>query len=132
MNYTFTNAEGKETIVDIPMEYIHQQMASLGIGGMEACDLYLVDHGYVDCPEADELAEKANAGNKKSHKRKPDYVKLALANTLCKQLEDCIVDVQEKEDSISEVELIEPGRKVKFNFMGDKFNLTLSRERKTK
>lgn len=132
MNYTFTDASGKETTVDIPMEYIRQQMASLNIGAIEACRLYLVDEGYINSPEADELTKKANAGNKKSHKRKPDYVKLALMNVLCQQLDKFNFEVQGQASSISEIELIEPGRKIKFNFMGDEFNLTLSRKRKTK
>lgn len=132
MNYTFTDASGRKTTVDIPMEYIHQQMALLNIGAMEACRLYLVDEGYINSPEADELTKKANAGNKKSHKRKPDYVKLALINMLINQLGKFTLEVQGKVGSISEIELIEPGHKVKFNFMGDEFNLTLSRKRKTK
>lgn len=132
MDYTFTDAFGKEKTVDIPMDYIRKQMASLNIGAMEACRLYLADEGYVNSPEAEELTKKANAGNAKSHKRKPDYVKLALAKMVADKLFNTEVKVQNEISSISEIELIEPGRVVKFNFMGDEFNLTLSRKRKKK
>ena len=80
MNYTFTNKNGKEQTVDIPEAYIHQQQASLGIGMMEACKLYLSDEGYVENAAIDELTAKATG--KPKRKRKEDPTKRAIISEL--------------------------------------------------
>lgn len=131
MNYTFTNKDGEEQTVDIPMDYIHKQMASLSIGAMEACKLYLSDEGYIDNPEAEELTNKAKAGNPKAHKRKPDKTKRGIIRYIVDML-DSDIAIDDEPHYPREVDIINPERAVSFLLDGDTYKITLSRKRKPK
>lgn len=128
MNYTFTNKNGKEQTVDIPEAYIHQQQASLGIGMMEACKLYLSDEGYVENAAIDELTAKATG--KPKRKRKEDPIKRAIISELYGLLANG--DFRIEEDAADNVDVIHPERIISFTLGDDTYTLTLAKKRKPK
>ena len=128
MNYTFTNKNGKEQTVDIPETYIHQQQASLGIGMMEACKLYLSDEGYVENAAIDELTAKASG--KPKRKRKEDPTKRAIISELYGLLANG--DFRIKEDAADTVDVIHPERIISFTLGDDTYTFTLAKKRKPK
>lgn len=128
MNYTFTNKNGREQTVDIPEEYIHQQQASLGIGMMEACKLYLSDEGYVENAAIDELTAKASG--KLKRKRKEDPTKRAIISELYGLLANG--DFRIEEDAADTVDVIHPERIVSFTLGDDTYTFTLAKKRKPK
>lgn len=128
MNYTFTNKNGKEQTVDIPEAYIHQQQASLGIGMMEACKLYLSDEGYVENTAIDELTAKASG--KPKRKRKEDLTKRAIISELYGLLANG--DFRIEEDAVDTVDVIHPERIISFTLGDDTYTFTLAKKRKPK
>ena len=128
MNYTFTNKNGKEQTVDIPEAYIHQQQASLGIGMMEACKLYLSDEGYVENAAIDELTAKATG--KPKRKRKEDPIKRAIISELYGLLANG--DFRIEEDAADIVDVIHPERIISFTLGDDTYTFTLAKKRKPK
>lgn len=128
MNYTFTNKNGKEQTVDIPEAYIHQQQASLGIGMMEACKLYLSDEGYVENAAIDELTAKASG--KPKRKRKEDPTKRAIISELYGLLANG--DFRIEEDAVDTVDVIHPERIISFTLGDDTYTFTLAKKRKPK
>ena len=128
MNYTFTNKNGKEQTVDIPEAYIHQQQASLGIGMMEACKLYLSDEGYVENAAIDELTAKATG--KPKRKRKEDPIKGAIISELYGLLANG--DFRIEEDAADTVDVIHPERIISFTLGDDTYTFTLAKKRKPK
>lgn len=128
MNYTFTNKNGKEQTVDIPEAYIHQQQASLGIGMMEACKLYLSDEGYVENAAIDELTAKASG--KPKRKRKEDPIKRAIISELYGLLANG--DFRIEEGAADTVDVIHPERIISFTLGDDTYTFTLAKKRKSK
>lgn len=128
MNYTFTNKNGREQTVNIPEEYIHRQQASLGIGMMEACKLYLSDEGYVENAAIDELTAKANG--KPKRKKKEDPIKRAIISELCGLLANG--DFHIEDDAADTAQIIHPERIVSFTLGDDTYTFTLAKKRKPK
>ena len=129
MKYTFTNMSGQEQTVDIPQEYIKQQMSSLHISTLEACKLFLYDEGYMPCEEAESIKSK---GRKNTKPRKIDPTKSALVNTFYAFLNDTDYWHKETNQHIDNVNIATIGRQITFTIDDDTYELTLSKKRKSK
>lgn len=131
MKYTFINAAGSEQTVNVPQEYIDQQIRSLNCSAVEACELYVFDEGLIEDETANELNAKA-AGTKKRRgpKRKEDPIKRTLIEYLRKMMvkTDTLIDEFSAEDVI----VTNPERIVQFKINDDVYEVTLSRKRKPK
>lgn len=131
MKYSFINAAGYKQTVDVPQDYINQQIHSLHCSAVEACELYVFDEGLAEDETANKLNEKA-AGNKKRRgpKRKEDPIKRALIEYMRKMMvkTDTLIDDFTAED----VTVTNPERIVQFKIDDDVYELTLSRKRKPK
>lgn len=131
MKYSFINAAGAEQTVDVPQDYINQQMRSLNCSAVEACELYVFDEGLTEDETVNELNAKA-AGTKKRRgpKRKEDPIKRALIEYLRKMMvkTDTLIDEFTAED----VTVTNPERIVQFKIDDDVYEITLSRKRKLK
>ena len=129
MKYTFTNMSGQEQTVDIPQDYIKQQMSSLRISTLEACKLFLYDEGYMPCEEAESIKSK---GRKNTKPRKIDPTKSALVNTFYAFLNDTDYWHKETNQHIDNVNITTIGRQITFTIDDDTYELTLSKKRKPK
>lgn len=61
-------------VVQVPNAEVSKLQKALGCSRAEAVDCWLYDHEYIDCPEANELTEKAKE-NKVSHNAKSTEAK---------------------------------------------------------
>ena len=122
MKYTFTDLEGKEATVDIPVEYLseHKELGSMG-----ACKQYLYENGYIKEP-----VKNGNRSTKHKHKRKPDYRKRTVITGVKEYLEEFIPTLPDAENVSVAVTNVE--RTIQFTVADDTYELTLSRKRKTK
>lgn len=128
MKYTFTNMSGQEQTIDIPQEYIKQQVSSLHISTLEACKLFLYDEGYMPCEEADTISRKT----KNTKPRKIDPIKSALVNTFYTFLNDKEYWYNNTNQHIDNVNIATIGRQITFTIDNDTYELTLSKKRKPK
>lgn len=128
MKYTFTNMSGQEQTIDIPQEYIKQQVSSLHISTLEACKLFLYDEGYMPCEEADTISRKT----KNTKPRKIDPIKSALVNTFYTFLNDKEHWYNNTNQHIDNVNIATIGRQITFTIDDDTYELTLSKKRKPK
>lgn len=128
MKYTFTNMSGQEQTIDIPQEYIKQQVSSLHISTLEACKLFLYDEGYIPCEEADTISRKT----KNTKPRKIDPIKSALVNTFYTFLNDKEHWYNNTNQHIDNVNIATIGRQITFTIDDDTYELTLSKKRKPK
>ncbi len=129
MKYTFTNMSGQEQTIDIPQEYIKQQVSSLRISTLEACKLYLYDEGYMPCEEAESIKSK---GRKSTKPRKIDPTKAALVNILYTFLNDADYWNKETDYPLENISITTIGRQIAFTLGEDAYELTLSKKRKPK
>lgn len=129
MKYTFTNMRGQEQTIDIPQEYIKQQVSSLRISTLEACKLFLYDEGYMPCEEAESIKSKSRKSTKP---RKIDPTKSALVNTFYAFLNDTEYWHNETNQHIDNVDITTVGRQITFTIDDDTYELTLSKKRKSK
>ena len=128
MKYTFTNMSGQEQTIDIPQEYIKQQVSSLRISTLEACKLFLYDEGYMPCEEVETISRKT----KNTKPRKIDPIKSALINTFYAFLNDTDYWHNQTNQHIDNVNITTIGRQITFTIDDDTYELTLSKKRKPK
>lgn len=147
MKYTFTNEAGQNQTVIVPDDYIQRNCAALGISAREAIHMYLSDEGYISNEIVDELTQKAKSSGtqriesgkkRKAPTRKPDWVKRALVDHIAFSLRDTVVEYLDSATGIDtkvcpcEVEITNIERVISFNIGDDKYELTLSKKRKSK
>ena len=137
MKHTFITADGREKTVNIPDEVLIQGRRE-GLNVTQTIERYLSDEGYVVNDTVAALTNKAkangvnNAGRaassspnkRKAPTRKPDETKRMLIKSL-----DSFLDSLGMCENI-EVTNIE--RMIAFSIGDDKYELTLSKKRKSK
>lgn len=129
VRYTFINKSGHPQTVDIPDEYIARTRKSLGCSNSEAINLFLSDEGYVDNAVVQELTDKAKgqtrraeSAKKRTVTRQPDLVKRDLIDLLDRTLRAY--------DGITNLEVTNIERMLRFTIGEDNYELTLSKKRK--
>ena len=135
MRYTITEGPNEGKRINIPDEFIENNMRGLDITRQEAIELYLSDEGLLENEIVLELTEKAKAagagakaqGERKERKapvRKPDEVKRAVVAALAEFIE--------AQDGVTNAEVTNVERMIAFELGGDKFEITLTKKRKPK
>lgn len=136
MKYTFTDEQGKQQTVEIPEEIIRKHKRNLGLTTSGAIKLFLSDEGYISDAVVEELTAKAKEGNdtaKTRKPRKPDYTKRAIIQEVVEALKGLGMETEDGIKIIADnVEATNIERIVAFTIGCDKYELTLSKKRKSK
>ena len=122
-------------VVNIPNKELNQLMAVCK-SRSEAVELWLYDHDYVECAEADELTAKAkenkvNKGAKAEYKPKTQRERVVKED---KVKEDIITAISELLPSLNAENVVieKKGKLITFEVGADKFKLDLIRQRPPK
>ena len=122
-------------VVNIPNKELNQLMAVCK-NRSEAVELWLYDHDYVECAEADELTAKAkenkvNKGAKAEYKPKTQRERVVKED---KVKEDIITAISELLPSLNAENVVieKKGKLITFEVGADKFKLDLIRQRPPK
>ena len=122
-------------VVNIPNKELNQLMAVCK-SRSEAVELWLYDHDYVECAEADELTAKAkenkvNKGAKAEYKPKTQRERVVKED---KVKEDIITAISELLPSLNAENVVieKKGKLITFEVGTDKFKLDLIRQRPPK
>ena len=122
-------------VVNIPNKELNQLMAVCK-SRSEAVELWLYDHDYVECAEADELTAKAkenkvNKGAKAEYKPKTQRERVVKED---KVKEDIITAIAELLPSLNAENVVieKKGKLITFEVGADKFKLDLIRQRPPK
>lgn len=122
-------------VVNIPNKELAQLMAVCKTRS-EAVELWLYDHDYIDCPEADELTAKAKE-NKVLHNAKAEYKPKTQRERVVKEdkvKEDIIQAVADLLPSLNATNVVieKKGKLITFEVGTDKFKFDLIRQRPPK
>lgn len=122
-------------VVNIPNKELSQLMAVCK-SRAEAVDLWLYDHDYIECPEADELTEKAKE-NKVSHNARAEVKQKTQRERVVKEdkvKEDIIQAVADLLPNLNAQNVVieKKGKLITFEVGTDKFKLDLIRQRPPK
>lgn len=135
MKYTFNDEQGKQQTVEIPEEIIRKHKRNLGLTTSGAIKLFLSDEGYISNATVEELTAKAKGDNtaKTRKPRKPDYTKRAIIQEVVEALKGLGVETEDGIKIVADnVEATNIERIVAFTIGCDKYELTLSKKRKSK
>ena len=135
MKYTFNDEQGKQQTVEIPEEIIRKHKRNLGLTTSGAIKLFLSDEGYISNATVEELTAKAKGDNaiKTRKPRKPDYTKRAIIQEVAEALKGLGVETEDGIKIVADnVEATNIERIVAFTIGCDKYELTLSKKRKSK
>lgn len=122
--------------ISIPDFYITKNMHALGLTRQEAVDMYLSDEGITVDTEILTLTEKAKAAGtgakatgervvRKPPERKPDMVKRAF-------IEAMATFIAESDMGVTNTEITNIERMIAFEYVGDKYEVTLTKKRALK
>ena len=122
-------------VVNIPNKELSQLMAVCKTRA-EAVDLWLYDHDYIECAEADELTAKAKE-NKISHGAKAEYKQKTQRERVVKEdkvKESIVTAIAELLPSLNAENVVieKKGKLITFEVGADKFKLDLIRQRPPK
>ena len=134
---TYINYELDENqFVKIPKDEIERIMKGLGVSQDDACWIWCEDNGKIVNDEQEELDKKAKASRitatihqaraetttKRKIERKPDLTKESLISGLAEYLSAIVENVQ----------VVNIGKLIEFDFQNDHYKLDLIRQRKPK
>ena len=122
-------------VVNIPNKELLQLMAVCK-SRAEAVDLWLYDHDYIECAEADELTAKAKE-NKVSHNARAEVKQKTQRERVVKEdkvKEDIIQAVTELLPTLNATNVVieKKGKLITFEVGADKFKFDLIRQRPPK
>ena len=122
-------------VVNIPNKELSQLMAVCK-SRAEAVDLWLYDHDYIECAEADELTAKAKE-NKVSHNARAEVKQKTQRERVVKEdkvKEDIIQAVAELLPTLNATNVVieKKGKLITFEVGADKFKFDLIRQRPKK
>ena len=122
-------------VVNIPNKELSQLMAVCK-SRAEAVDLWLYDHDYIECAEADELTAKAKE-NKVSHNARAEVKQKTQRERVVKEdkvKEDIIQAVAELLPTLNATNVVieKKGKLITFEVGADKFKFDLIRQRPPK
>ena len=122
-------------VVNIPNKELSQLMAVCK-SRAEAVDLWLYDHDYIECAEADELTAKAKE-NKVSHNARAEVKQKTQRERVVKEdkvKEDIIQAVTELLPTLNATNVVieKKGKLITFEVGADKFKFDLIRQRPPK
>lgn len=122
-------------VVNIPNKELSQLMAVCK-SRAEAVDLWLYDHDYIECAEADELTAKAKE-NKISHNARAEVKQKTQRERVVKEdkvKEDIIQAVAELLPTLNATNVVieKKGKLITFEVGADKFKFDLIRQRPPK
>ena len=122
-------------VVNIPNKELAQLMAVCK-SRAEAVDLWLFDHDYIECAEAEELTAKAKE-NKVSHNAKAEYKQKTQRERVVKEdkvkeaIIQAVADLLPSLDATNVV-VEKKGKLITFEVGADKFKFDLIRQRPPK
>ena len=122
-------------VVNIPNKELAQLMAVCK-SRAEAVDLWLFDHDYIECAEAEELTAKAKE-NKVSHNAKAEYKQKTQRERVVKEDKVKEAIIQAVADLLPSLEatnvvIEKKGKLITFEVGADKFKFDLIRQRPPK
>lgn len=122
-------------VVNIPNKELAQLMAVCK-SRAEAVDLWLFDHDYIECAEAEELTAKAKE-NKVSHNAKAEYKQKTQRERVVKEDKVKEAIIQAVADLLPSLEATnvvveKKGKLITFEVGADKFKFDLIRQRPPK
>lgn len=123
-------------VVNVPNAEVSKLQVALKISRSEAVEVWLYDHDYIDCPEADELTAKAKE-NKVLHKAKAENAPKTQRERVVKEdkvKEDIIQAVADMLPKLNaeNVGIEKKGKLITFTVGEDKFKFDLIRQRPPK
>lgn len=123
-------------VVQVPNEVIANNMRLLHLTRQEAVDMWLYDHDYIECPEADELTAKAKE-NKVAHGAKAEYKPKTQRERVVKEDKVKEAIIQAVADMLPNLEaenvvIEKKGKLITFTVGEDKFKFDLIRQRPPK
>ena len=135
MRHTILEGPNKGKRINVPDEYLEKAKHNLGLGLEEAISMYLDDEGFTTNPIVEELTAKAKGagvgakatGERKERKapvRKPDEIKRAIVAQIAYFIEQTV--------GVSGLEITNIERMIAFDYAGDKYEITLTKKRKSK
>lgn len=140
IKYTYIDDKGENQTVSIPQSYISAQKRSLSCSHSEACHMYLFDNDLISDETVQELTNKAksnkvNSAGSGTVKRKPvsrkeDPIKSALIAYFNKSLSN--LNEINSTNNITDIEVINKERIIKFKVNNDTYEITLSKKRPPK
>lgn len=139
MRHTIVEGPNKGKRINIPDEFIQRSQKAYDLDLNGAIKMYLDDEGYMENEVVAELTVKAkdagtnakNTADKPKRKppvRKPDEVKRAIVSEIATFVENKLRD----EGVGNTVEITNVERMIAFEYLGDKYELTLTKKRKPK
>lgn len=122
-------------VVNIPNKELAQLMAVCN-SRAEAVDLWLYDHDYIECAEAEELTAKAKE-NKVSHNARAEVKQKTQRERVVKEdkvKEDIVSAMAELLNTLNATNVVieKKGKLITFEVGADKFKLDLIRQRPPK
>lgn len=123
-------------VVNVPNAEVSKLQVALKISRSEAVEVWLYDHDYIDCPEADELTAKAKE-NKVLHKAKAENAPKTQRERVVKEdkvKEDIIQAVADMLPKLNAENVVieKKGKLITFTVGEDKFKFDLIRQRPPK
>lgn len=123
-------------VVNVPNAEVSKLQVALKISRSEAVEVWLYDHDYIDCPEADELTAKAKE-NKVLHKAKAENAPKTQRERVVKEdkvKEDIIQAVADMLPKLNAENVVieKKGKLITFIVGEDKFKFDLIRQRPPK
>jgi hypothetical protein len=126
------DVDGKN--VNVPENFIDINMKNLGITRQECVDMYLSDEGFITNDEVVAMSAKAKSAGtgakatgekpkRKPPERKPDEVKRSIVDALAK----FIIGMDAKNVEVTNIE-----RMIAFEFLDEKYEVTLTKKRAPK
>lgn len=119
MKYTFVDGNGQRTVF-IPDEYIYEAKRT-GMSNKEAIDAFIAGESLAEIATKAPV-DKSTTQVKSARKRKENPVKRELIASL--------FDFLCSETSVSDTEIVNPERLIRFSLGKDVFEITLSKKRK--
>lgn len=123
-------------VVQVPNAEVSKLQVALGCSRAEAVECWLYDNEYIDCPEADELTEKAKE-NKIQHKARAEVKQKTQRERVVKEdkvKEDIIQAVANMLPTLNAENVVieKKGKLITFSVGNDKFKFDLIRQRPPK
>jgi hypothetical protein len=123
-------------VVQVPNAEVSKLQTALGCSRAEAVECWLYDNEYIDCPEADELTEKAKE-NKIQHKARAEVKQKTQRERVVKEdkvKEDIIQAVADMLPTLNAENVVieKKGKLITFTVGADKFKFDLIRQRPPK
>jgi hypothetical protein len=123
-------------VVQVPNAEVSKLQTALGCSRAEAVECWLYDNEYIDCPEADELTEKAKE-NKIQHKARAEVKQKTQRERVVKEdkvKEDIIQAVADMLPTLNAENVVieKKGKLITFTVGADKFKFDLIRNRPPK